>query len=113
MVQGLGTALCEGYIYDQQGRLLNPSFTDNKIPTARDIPPRIESMAVETAQLDGPFGAVRFLFELAASRPRPLAAGDGSCGPAVGPVPSPSRHSYSKRTEMWLSWNAHSSFISL
>jgi CO/xanthine dehydrogenase Mo-binding subunit len=57
MVQGLGTALCEGYIYDQQGRLLNPSFTDNKIPTARDIPPRIESMAVETAQLDGPFGA--------------------------------------------------------
>jgi CO/xanthine dehydrogenase Mo-binding subunit len=57
MVQGLGTALCEGYIYDQQGRLLNASFTDNKIPTARDIPDRIESMAVETAQLDGPFGA--------------------------------------------------------
>jgi CO/xanthine dehydrogenase Mo-binding subunit len=57
MVQGLGTALCEGYIYDQQGRLLNPSFTDNKIPTARDIPDRIECMAVETAQLDGPFGA--------------------------------------------------------
>lgn len=57
MVQGLGTALCEGYIYDQQGRLLNPSFTDNKIPTARDIPDRIESLVVETAQLDGPFGA--------------------------------------------------------
>ena len=57
MVQGLGTALCEGYIYDQQGRLLNASFTDNKIPTARDIPDRIESLAVETAQLDGPFGA--------------------------------------------------------
>ena len=57
MVQGLGTALCEGYIYDQQGRLLNPSFTDNKIPTARDIPDRIESVVVETAQLDGPFGA--------------------------------------------------------
>ncbi len=57
MIQGLGTALCEGYIYDQQGRLLNPSFTDNKIPTARDIPDRIESLVVETAQLDGPFGA--------------------------------------------------------
>jgi CO/xanthine dehydrogenase Mo-binding subunit len=57
MVQGLGTALCEGYIYDQQGRLLNPSFTDNKIPTARDIPDRIECLAVETEQLDGPFGA--------------------------------------------------------
>ncbi len=57
MIQGLGTALCEGYIYDQQGRLLNPSFTDNKIPTARDLPDRIESMVVETPQLDGPFGA--------------------------------------------------------
>lgn len=57
MVQGLGTALCEGYIYDQQGRLLNPSFTDNKIPTARDIPARIDTAVVETAQLDGPFGA--------------------------------------------------------
>lgn len=57
MIQGLGTALCEGYIYDQQGRLLNPSFTDNKIPTARDIPERIETLAVTTAQLDGPFGA--------------------------------------------------------
>jgi CO/xanthine dehydrogenase Mo-binding subunit len=57
MIQGLGTALCEGYIYDQQGRLLNPSFTDNKIPTARDIPGRIETLAVTTPQLDGPFGA--------------------------------------------------------
>jgi len=57
MVQGLGTACCEGFIYDEQGHLLNPSFTDNKIPTARDIPDEIESVAVETPQLDGPFGA--------------------------------------------------------
>jgi len=57
MVQGLGTALCEGYIYDEQGRLLNPSFTDNKIPTARDLPARIDTAVVETAQLDGPYGA--------------------------------------------------------
>jgi CO/xanthine dehydrogenase Mo-binding subunit len=57
MIQGLGTALCEGYIYDQEGHLLNPSFTDNKIPTAKDLPDVIESFAVETAQLDGPFGA--------------------------------------------------------
>jgi CO/xanthine dehydrogenase Mo-binding subunit len=57
MIQGLGTAICEGYIYDQAGHLLNPSFTDNKIPTAKDLPEEIESIAVETAQLDGPFGA--------------------------------------------------------
>jgi CO/xanthine dehydrogenase Mo-binding subunit len=57
MVQGLGTAICEGYIYDEQGHLLNPSFTDNKIPTSRDLPDMIESIAVETPQLDGPYGA--------------------------------------------------------
>jgi CO/xanthine dehydrogenase Mo-binding subunit len=57
MLQGLGTAVCEGYIYDEQGHLLNPSFTDNKIPTARDLPESVESISVETPQLDGPYGA--------------------------------------------------------
>ena len=57
MIQGLGTAICEGYIYDEQGHLVNPSFTDNKIPTARDLPDVIESILVETPQLDGPYGA--------------------------------------------------------
>ncbi len=57
MIQGLGTAICEGYIYDQQGRLLNPSFTDNKIPTAKDLPMEIECAVVETPQIDGPYGA--------------------------------------------------------
>jgi CO/xanthine dehydrogenase Mo-binding subunit len=57
MVQGLGTAVCEGYIYDEMGHLLNPSFTDNKVPTAKDIPLVIETAVVETAQLDGPYGA--------------------------------------------------------
>jgi CO/xanthine dehydrogenase Mo-binding subunit len=57
MIQGLGTAICEGYIYDREGRLLNPSFADNKIPTSKDLPEEIESIAIETAQLDGPFGA--------------------------------------------------------
>lgn len=57
MLQGLGTAICEGYIYDQQGRLLNPNFTDNKIPTAKDLPLEIECYVVETPQVDGPYGA--------------------------------------------------------
>jgi CO/xanthine dehydrogenase Mo-binding subunit len=57
MIQGLGTAVCEGYIYDEMGHLLNPSFTDNKIPTAKDLPEEIETIAVENAQLDGPYGA--------------------------------------------------------
>ena len=57
MVQGLGTALCEGYIYDQQGHLLNPSFTDNKIPTARTFPTRSSASSSRRPQLDGPYGA--------------------------------------------------------
>lgn len=57
MLQGLGTACCEGYIFDEQGRLLNPSFTDNKIPTAMDLPEVVEALVVETAQIDGPYGA--------------------------------------------------------
>ncbi|MGO9333037.1 MAG: xanthine dehydrogenase family protein molybdopterin-binding subunit [Acidimicrobiales bacterium] len=57
MIQGLGTAECESYVYDDQGRLLNPSLTDNKILTAKDLPEEIECIAVETPQLDGPFGA--------------------------------------------------------
>ena len=48
MMQGLGTALCEGYIFDEKGRLLNPSFTDNKIPTAKDIPQEAAIFFVET-----------------------------------------------------------------
>ncbi|TVQ22182.1 MAG: xanthine dehydrogenase family protein molybdopterin-binding subunit [Spirochaetaceae bacterium] len=57
MLQGLGTAVCEGYIYDQKGHLLNPSFTDNKIPTALDLPLEVEAIAIETPQIDGPYGA--------------------------------------------------------
>ncbi len=56
-IQGLGTAICEGYIYNSKGQLMNPSFTDNKIPTAKDIPEKMEVFFVETPQLDGPYGA--------------------------------------------------------
>ncbi|HPE36011.1 MAG TPA: xanthine dehydrogenase family protein molybdopterin-binding subunit, partial [Spirochaetales bacterium] len=35
----------------------NPSFTDNKIPTAKDLPLEVECAVVETPQIDGPYGA--------------------------------------------------------
>jgi CO/xanthine dehydrogenase Mo-binding subunit len=57
VIQGLGTALCEGYVYDKEGHLLNQSFTDNKILTIRDLPPIIESISIEHEQSDGPYGA--------------------------------------------------------
>jgi len=57
VLQGLGTAMCEGYIYDKDGVLLNPSFTDNKILTSMDVPENTKGIAVETPQIDGPYGA--------------------------------------------------------
>lgn len=57
VLQGIGTALFEGYAYSKDGRLLTSSFTDYKIPTAKDIPGEIKPLFVETPQLDGPFGA--------------------------------------------------------
>jgi len=57
MVQGLATVLYEDMRFDAKGRLLNPNFTDYKIPTALDIPKKIHSIILETPQPDGPFGA--------------------------------------------------------
>ena len=56
-VQGLGTAVSEHYVYDDDGHLLNPSFTDYKIPTVRDVPGEMVQVFIETPHDKGPFGA--------------------------------------------------------
>ncbi len=56
-VQGLGTALWEEVKFDDKGRILNPNFTDYKIPTALDVPRDMNPIIVEVPQPDGPFGA--------------------------------------------------------
>lgn len=57
VVQGLATVLYEDIRFDENGKMLNPNFTDYKIPTALDIPDEIIPIIIETAQPDGPFGA--------------------------------------------------------
>jgi len=57
LVQGLATILYEDMRYDETGRLLNPNFTDYKIPTAKDTPDVIIPIIVEVPQPDGPYGA--------------------------------------------------------
>ncbi|MBT3236598.1 MAG: xanthine dehydrogenase family protein molybdopterin-binding subunit [Bdellovibrionales bacterium] len=57
MLQGLATVLYEDMRFDDQGRLLNPNFTDYKIPTSLDTPDQIVPIIVEVPQGDGPFGA--------------------------------------------------------
>jgi CO/xanthine dehydrogenase Mo-binding subunit len=57
VVQGLGSALWEGFLFSEDGRLQNGSFTDYKIPTAKDVPHEIRPIFIETPQPDGPYGA--------------------------------------------------------
>lgn len=55
-VQGLGFALYEEIIYDENGQLLTGSFMDYALPRA-DQMPHIETILVEVPTVDGPFGA--------------------------------------------------------
>jgi CO/xanthine dehydrogenase Mo-binding subunit len=54
--QGLGIALSEEMLYDDQGRLINGNLLDYRMPTTRDLPP-IESIIVEVPSEEGPYGA--------------------------------------------------------
>lgn len=57
VIQGMGSALVEGYKFSPDAKLLNPSFTDNKIPTAKDLPGEIVPIYITNPQNDGPYGA--------------------------------------------------------
>lgn len=57
VVQGLGSALLEQYIFDEAGTLKNASFVDYKVPTARDIPAKMSQIFIETPHPQGPYGA--------------------------------------------------------
>jgi carbon-monoxide dehydrogenase large subunit len=57
LVQGLATVLYEDMRFDEGGKMLNPNFTDYKIPTSLDTPDVVVPITVEVPQPDGPFGA--------------------------------------------------------
>ncbi|MCX7018489.1 MAG: molybdopterin-dependent oxidoreductase [bacterium] len=57
VVQGLGSALSEKFIFDKNGCFLNATFKDYKIPTAKDIPQEMRPIFVETPYPAGPHGA--------------------------------------------------------
>ena len=56
VAQGIGWALNEEYIYDENGRLENPGFLDYRIPVASDLP-MIDAVLVEVPNPRHPFGA--------------------------------------------------------
>ena len=56
VAQGIGWALYEELVHDEDGRLVTGSFLDYAIPTAERLP-EIETLIVEVPAPDGPFGA--------------------------------------------------------
>ena len=55
VAQGIGYALIEGLRFDE-GRPLNPNFSDYRIPSMRDMPPLKHAFA-DSYEPTGPFGA--------------------------------------------------------
>ncbi len=55
VVQGIGWALNEEYIYNSDGRLANAGFLDYRMPVASDLP-MIETVIVEVPNPSHPFG---------------------------------------------------------
>jgi CO/xanthine dehydrogenase Mo-binding subunit len=54
-VQGIGWALNEEYVYDENGCLENPGFLDYRVPVASDLP-MIDTVIVEVPNPGHPFG---------------------------------------------------------
>ncbi|HEX6269653.1 MAG TPA: xanthine dehydrogenase family protein molybdopterin-binding subunit [Anaerolineales bacterium] len=55
VAQGIGWALNEEYLYDEQGRLINASLLDYRMPVALDLP-MIDAVIVEVPNPGHPYG---------------------------------------------------------
>ena len=71
-VQGIGWALNEEYVTDAEGRMLNASLLDYRMPTALDLP-MIDAVIVEVPNPDHPTG-VRGVGEVSIIPPVPAIA---------------------------------------
>jgi CO/xanthine dehydrogenase Mo-binding subunit len=55
VAQGIGWALYEGIVLDEEGRVVTGSWLDYALPTADKVPP-IETVLLEVPSRSGPFG---------------------------------------------------------
>ncbi len=91
-VQGIGWALNEEYLYDDDGVLENPGFLDYRMPVASDLP-MIETVIVEVPNPGHPYG-VRGVGEtpICASLPAVTSAVNNAIGGLITQLPlSPPR----------------------
>ncbi len=56
-IMGLGHAMMEHYIFDEEGRVRNLGAIDYRIPTSKDLPLELISDAIENGDGPGPYGA--------------------------------------------------------
>ena len=61
VVYGFGETVMTETVYDESGRVTNPSFADMKLPTVRDLP-ELNEIVLESDVGDGPY-AVRGIGE--------------------------------------------------
>ncbi len=71
-MQAMGYALTEEMLFDEQGRLRNPSFRDYKIFSAADMP-EMDTFLVQTQEPTGPYGA-KSVAEIPIDGPAPAIA---------------------------------------
>jgi xanthine dehydrogenase molybdenum-binding subunit len=55
VAQGIGWALTEGYVYNADGSMANPTFLDYRMPTALDLP-MLDALIVEVPNPASPHG---------------------------------------------------------
>lgn len=56
-IMGIGQADMEQLVFDEHGRLLNPSAIDYRVPTYKDVPLELLTGAVENHDGPGPYGS--------------------------------------------------------
>ena len=80
VAQGIGWALNEEYFYNDEGKMMNASFLDYRMPTALDLP-MLDTVIVEVANPSHPYG-VRGVGEVCIVPP--LAALSNAIKQAIG-----------------------------
>ncbi len=69
VMNGISYALCEEFLFAEDGRMRNPSFREYKIFSTRDAP-ALETILVPTYEVTGPYGA-KSVSEIGINGPAP------------------------------------------
>ncbi|MFC1853596.1 xanthine dehydrogenase family protein molybdopterin-binding subunit [candidate division CSSED10-310 bacterium] len=72
VINGIGYALTEEYIFSEAGKMLNPNFNYYKIPGTADLP-ELETILIDSYEPTGPFGA-KSVSEISINGPMPAIA---------------------------------------